>query len=316
MTSIKTSAGAVNALTLTQSLIVMVSLGAYVSLTASHTEAKVRPSDISYPTNVDGLGRGYEPPGAIFDISLWGGISEVTSPYKSRSHAGLLFEARSPFSQGELGFRFGMFNHSVEFLVEEDGGLYSSNLSLDWRWRGGERGPNDPFIGIGIALPTRKLSGEGGVEGESQLDAFRVALASRFGGFDRWMWEPNTSSAFVEAGGRSQWGGLIIEGEAAVAYLYRVAESTEVESANLFAQASGGIGIAIDTWALIVGGGYAISPLSTAEDVDQLHGRVKMTYSPNQLSYYVSMFIPVDAPMGVIDGEMGWALTLGMVGQL
>ena len=317
MIRIKASVGADIGLVLTRGLgclLIVMSLDALISPVSS-AQAKVRPSDISYPTNVDKLGRGYDPPGAIFDVSLWGGGGEVSTPFKSRNHAGLLFEARSPFTSGELGFRFAMFNHSIEFLTDEDRGLYSSNLSLDWRWRGGERGPHDPFFGIGIALPTRKLSGEGGVEGESQIDAFRVALASRFGGFDRWMWEPNSTSVFIEAGGRSQWGGFILEGEAAVAYLYRIADSTEVEAANLFAQASAGVGIADDMWALTVGGGYAISPLSAEPDVDQLHTRVKMMYSFERLSYYVSALVPIDAPMGVTDGDMGWALTVGMIGQ-
>ena len=77
-----------------------------------------------------------------------------------------------------------------------------------------------------------------------------------------------------------------------------------------------GMGMGNDTWALLIGGGYAISPLSTEPDVDQLHARVKMTYSFEKLSYYVSTLVPIDAPMGVIDGDMGWALIVGMIGQL
>ena len=106
------------------------------------------------------------------------------------------------------------------------------------------------------------------------------------------------------------------EGELAVAYLYRIIESTEVESANLFAQVGGDLGVLNKTWRLTVGGGYAISPLSLAGDVDQIHGRVKFVYSPKTVDYYLSLFAPVDAPMGVLDGEMGWSLTLGVVGQL
>jgi len=312
----KISVDSVRVLVLTNSLLVIASLITCLSFNSLPADAKVRPSDISYPTNTEKLGRGYEPPGAIFDVSLWGGTGEVSSPYKSRGHMGLIFEARSPFTSGELGFRFGMFNHSIEFLTDEDSGVYSSNLSLDWRWRGGKRGPQDPYVSIGVALPTRKLSGEGGVEGESQLDAFRIALASRFGGFDRWIWEPNSASAFVETGGRAQWGSFILEGEFAIAYLYRVAESTEIEPANLFAQVGAGIGMGSDIWALTLGGGYAITPLSTAADVDQIHSQVKLAYSPEKLDYYLAALVPIDAPMGVTDGDMGWALTFGMIGQL
>ena len=130
------------------------------------------------------------------------------------------------------------------------------------------------------------------------------------------MWEPNCASAFVETGGRARWSSFILEGELALAYLYRVAESTEVEPAQLFAQVGAGMGVGSEVWTFTLGGGYAISPLSTATDVDQIHGRAKFAYSPESLSYYLSVLVPIDAPMGVIDGDMGWALTLGMVGQL
>ena len=282
----------------------------------SHADAKVRPSDISYPTNQHGLGRGYDLPGSIFNVSIWGGFGEVLEPYKNRSHWGVLFESRSNFESGELGFNLAMLKHNVEFEVDDNSGVYSSNLALDWRWRGGDRGRLAPFFGVGVAIPTRSLSGEGEIEGTSQLDALRVGLASRFGGFKRWMWEPNSAAAFIETGGNTHWGKLFLEGEVAVAYLYRVIESTEVESANLFAQVGGDLGILNETWRLTVGGGYAISPLSLAGDVDQIHGRVKFVYSPKTVDYYLSLLAPIDAPMGVIDGEMGWSLALGVVGQL
>ena len=295
------------------SSVVCLALSLWVTSAAT---AKVRPSDISYPTNNEKLGRGYDVPGAIFDLSLWGGAGGPADTEQTRSVVGLLFEARSPFPSGELGFRLGMFNHQFELDGEEDRGVYSSNLSLDWRWRGGERGPHDPFIGVGVALPTRKLSGEGGLEGESQLDAQRIGLASRFGGFDRWMWEPNSAAAFVEMGGRSRWGGFFVEGELAISYLYRVADSTEIEPGNLFAQAGAGLGVGGDVWTVSLGGGYAITPLSLAGDVDQIHGRAQVIYAPQTLNYYVALFAPIDAPMGVLDGSFGWSLTLGMMGQL
>ena len=278
--------------------------------------ARVRPSDISFPTDQEGLGRGYDLPGTIFNVNLWGGFSEVLDPYKSRSHGGVFLETRSLFEGGELGFNFALMRHNLEFTNDDNSGLYSSNLALDWRWRGGDRGPYDPFIGVGIALPTRSLSDDIGVESESQLDALRVALASRFGGFNRWIWEPNSAAAFLEVGGNTSWGKLFIEGEAAVAYLYRVIDSSEVESANLFAQVGGDIGVRNERWRFSVGGGYALSPLSLAADVDQIHGRLKFIYSPEAIDYYASFIAPIDAPMGILEGEMVWSLVLGVIGQI
>ena len=172
------------------------------TMKSEKVQAKVRPADITHPTDHHGLGRGYAPPGALFSFDVWGGTSGISDPYTLRSQSGFFFNSRSPFESGELGLSWGMFNHSYEDATESDSGTYTTNLVLDWRWRGGKRSLHDPYFGLGVALPTRKLSGEGGFEGEAQLDAFQIALASRFGGQKRWIWEPNSAAAFFETGGR------------------------------------------------------------------------------------------------------------------
>lgn len=283
---------------------------------ANHCVAKVRPADLSLPTDHLGLGEGYATPGPIIDVKLWGGTGGLSDPFKIRSHLGIDVEVRTTLSLGQLGARWGLFTHSYEVLADDDQGLYSSNLSLDWRFVGGEGGVDAPYFGIGLSLPAIKLSGEGGFEGESQLDAYQVALASLYGGFNRWLWEPNTASAFIEAGGHAQWGLFAIEGEVAVAYLYRVLDSTVIETANVFAQAGGALGLQGDVWGFMIGGGYATAPLSAAEDFDQLHGRLELSYLVNRVSYYAQVITPIDAPIGLVGGEMGWSGILGIVGQL
>ena len=280
------------------------------------TQAKVRPSDINHPTDQFGLGRGYAPPGAIFDLNLWGGGGGISDPYAARSQVGFFFNARSPFDSGELGISFGMFNHSYEGRTDKESGTYTTNFILDWRWRGGNRGVHDPYFGVGVTLPTRKMSGEGGFEGEAQLDAFQMALASRFGGQNRWIWEPNTASAFFETGGRATWGDFLLEGDLGAAYMYRVANSNVIENANLFIQASVGLGLQGDYAGLTVGGGYAITPLSLAEDVDQLHAKLTYTYVIKSKEYYASIIVPIDAPAGLLAEQIGATAMLGIQGQL
>ena len=279
-------------------------------------EAKVRPADINHPTDHNGLGRGYAPPGALFSFDIWGGVGGTSDPYILRSQSGFFFNSRSPFEAGELGLSWGMFNHSYEDSNETESGTYTTNLVVDWRWRGGKRSLHDPYFGIGVALPTRKLSGEGGFEGEAQLDAFQIALASRFGGQKRWIWEPNSASAFFESGGRTNWGSFIVEGELAGAYLYRVANSTVIESANLFVQANGALGFQGKKSTFLLGGGYGIAPLSFAEDVDQIHAKLSYSYLREKNEYFINLFVPIDAPAGLLGNQVGLNLVLGIQGQM
>ena len=304
-----------NPLTRLTALIAFV-LTAYVALHSPYIEAKVRPSDIIHPTDDIGLGRGYAPPGALFDIDLWGGFGGGDDPYQSRSQVGFMFTTRSPFEFGDLGVTWGMFSHSYENLIDEESGVYTTNLAVDWRWRGEDRSLHAPYFGLGIALPLRSLSGEGGLEGEAQLDANHIALASRFGGQKRWLWEPNTTSVFLESGGRATWGRFVLEGELGIAYLYRVIESVEIESANLFVQANGNLGFQGERSGLLVGGGYAISPLSLADDVDQLYTQLTYTLVQGKLEYFLSTILPIDAPTGYLGGQVGATLLVGVNGEM
>ena len=287
-----------------------------VIIDIQETLAKVRPSDITEPTDHFGLGRGYAPPGAKFNLDIWGGIGSIADPFVQRSQAGFLFNIHSPFDSGELGVTWGMFSHNYEEVNDVESGVYTTNLALDWRWRGGKKQLHDPFLGIGIALPTRTLSGEGGIEGDAQLDAYNIALASRFGGQKRWLWELNTASVFLETGGRSQWGSFILEGDLGVAYMYRVAESNIIETANLFAQTSARLGFQGSEHGLLIGGGYAIAPLSLAEDFDQIHTQVNYTYIRNESEYFINLFLPIDAPAGLLANQVGMTLIVGTQGQM
>ena len=279
-------------------------------------DAKVRPSDIVHPTDRFGLGRGYAPPGALFNLDLWGGFGGADDPYQSRSQGGFLFSVRSPFDAGELGVTWGMFSHSYEDLIDEESGVYTTNLAIDWRWRGEERSLHTPYLGLGVALPLRSLSGEGGLEGDAQLDAYQVALASRFGGQKRWLWEPNSASAFLETGGRATWGRFVLEGELGAAYLYRIIDSTTIESANLFIQASGNMGFQGEVSGLLIGGGYSISPLSLAEDVDQLYAALTYTFIRGKLEYFLSLIAPIDAPLGYLGSQLGATAMIGVNGEM
>ena len=301
---------------ITLSIYVSVSVSLSSSLCSSESSAKVRPSDINHPTDHLGLGRGYAPPSALFDAGLWGGVGGADDPYQSRSQTGFFFNIRSPFESGELGLSWGMFSHNYENLVDDESGVYTANIAIDWRWRGGERELHDPFIGLGISMPTRSLSGEGGLEGEAQLDAYRIALASRFGGQNRWLWEPNTASAFLEMGGRSTWSHFILQGDLGAAYMYRVIESTEIESANVFVQASGALGFQGALSGLLIGGGYALTPTSLVEDIDQLHAQATYSYLRNDVEYYVSLFVPIDAPAGILGDQMGATALIGARGEM
>lgn len=280
------------------------------------SEAKVRPSDINSPTDHRGLGRGYAPPGMLYRVDLWGGVGGNSYPFISRSQTGFFFTTRAPFDSGELGLSWGMFNHQYENLTDIESSTYTTNLALDWRWSGQKKNWHAPYLGLGIALPTRKLSGEGGIEGEAQLDAFQIALASRFGGLKRWLWEPNSLAGFLETGGRAQWGSFVMEGEIGAAYSYRVMESTLIESANLFIQASGAMGFQGEHSGLLIGGGYGMAPLSLAADVDQIHAKLSYVYLSKDNEYFVNFFVPIDAPAGLLSGQVGLNLVLGLQGQM
>lgn len=297
-------------------MLISVLMAMALSVPSQNADAKVRPSDMIHPTDQLGLGRGYAPPGAQFDIDLWGGFGGVNDPYQARSQGGFLFTVRSPFDSGELGLTWGMFSHTYEDLLDEESGVYTTNLAIDWRWRGEKRTLHSPYFGLGVALPTRSLSGEGGLEGDAQLDAYHIALASRFGGQKRWFWEPNTASAFMETGGRASWGSFVLEGELGVAYLYRILESVAIESANLFIQANGGIGFQGTQSGLIISGGYGIAPLSLSEDVDQLFAQLTYTLIRGKDEYFLSLIAPIDAPAGLLGGQVGITALIGVNGEM
>ena len=107
-----------------------------------------------------------------------------------------------------------------------------------------------------------------------------------------------------------------MEGELATAYLYRVADSTVIETANLFVQASGAMGFQGQKSGFVLGGGYGIAPLSFAEDIDQIHARATYSYLRDKNEYYVSLFLPIDAPAGLLANQVGVNLVLGIQGQL
>ena len=115
---------------------------------------------------------------------------------------------------------------------------------------------------------------------------------------------------------RVNWGSFIVEGELASAYLYRVANSSVIETANLFVQASGALGLQGKKSTFLLGGGYGIAPLSFADDVDQIHARVSYSYLRKKNEYFVNLFVPIDAPAGLLANQLGVNLVLGIQGQM
>jgi len=286
---------------------------------AGGARADVRPSDLLYPTDPEGLGRGYAPPPMRYAATLLGAAGGAAEPYVSRATLGLGGELRLPLGVSDVGLRGFLLAHSFESDLTSESGLYMSNLTLDWRYsrrEGDWRARGAGYaLSAGVALPTGRLpdppsSAGGGAYGAAR-DA-RDTLAAALGGLDRWMWEPNSMAGFAQVGWTTRLGGLSLSLEGAGAYLYRALESRVTEAANVYAQGALTLGANGAAWGWAAGAGYGIALTSLAEDVDRLSARVELRRRAERLQYTLAATLNLDPLLQALPERALWVASLGV----
>ncbi len=281
--------------------------------------ADVRPSDLLYPTDHEGLGRGYAPPPMRYSATLLGTTGGAQEPYVARSALGLGWEMQLPLGASAVGLRGFLLAQSFENKYTSDSGLYMGNLSLDWRyarregdWR--QRAPGYS-LSLGLALPTGRLYDPPTSAGEGAYGAGRDArdtLAAALGGLDRWMWEPNSMAGVTQLGWTTRLGSLNLSLDAAAAYLYRVLESRMTESANLCAQGALTIGSEGAAWGWAAGAGYAVALTSYEQDVDRLSARVELSRRAERARYSFAATLNLDPLLQALPERALWVASVGV----
>ncbi len=281
--------------------------------------ADVRPSDLLFPTDHDGLGRGYAPPPMRYTTTLIGTTGGAESPYVSRAMLGLIGEARLPIRASTIGLRSALLAHSFTNDTTDESGLYMGNLSLDWgyaRRSGDWRGRGEGYgVNLGLALPTGRLYDPPTSAGEGVYGAGRDArdsLAAALGGLDRWMWEPNSMAGFAQVGWTTRLGGLRLSLDAAGAYLYRVLESRMTEAANMYAQGALTLGGEGAVWGWAAGAGYGLALTSYAADVDRLSARVELRRREGRMLYTFGATLNLDPVIQALPERALWVASLGV----
>lgn len=281
--------------------------------------ADVRPSDLLFPTDHEGLGRGYAAPPTRYTTSFVGTAGGASSPYISRSMLGVIGEARLPLGLSSLGLRSALLAHTFTSDTTDESGLYMGNLSLDWgyaRRSGDWRGRGEGYgVNVGLALPTGRLSDPPTSAGEGAYGAGRDArdsLAAALGGLDRWMWEPNSMAGFAQVGWTTRLGGLRLSLDAAGAYLYRVLESRMTEAANVYAQGAATVGAEGAVWGWAAGAGYGLALTSYAADVDRLSARVELRRREGQTLYTLGATLNLDPILQALPERALWVASLGV----
>jgi hypothetical protein len=289
------------------------------------TWAKVRPAETMYPTDFNNLGKGYQPPSSRYTLSAFGGIGGTSEPYKSRGFVGLTGALSSPVGQNELSIEWALFNHSLTTDDLEGSNFNAGNLALDWKWIWTKKAAhptlnNRTFIGVGLAVPMGQLkeSDSLGLDNKEvliQADGALV-LSALYGGMRRWMWEPNSAAVFSEMGWHGGWGALALNLDLGAAFLYRVIDSEEIESQNIYVHAQVSAGYRSQAWSLLGGGGYGLALTSLDAERDQAQAHVKWSLHQKTLTYFTQIWAPLDPPLGLLGGESIWVAQVGIEGRL
>jgi hypothetical protein len=294
---------------LRHSLIFISILICYEILEIDVIHAKVRPSDISQPTDINGLGRGYASPPPRFKLHLLHSFQSSTTPFEQRRLFGLDFQVRAPYGSNEIGVRWVIFNHALSNDVINQSAMRASHIVLDWRWIWGNK-KNRPYVGVGIALPSSELSNDLSDATFLKLDSTQ-ALAGTLGGLDPWLWTHNTASLLVQAGwSTTNAKGIRFEIDSSFAHLSKVITHDAINSFN-HVQVKSMVGYDGSTFSLVLGGAYAMQVGGESEDPNQISGHLRLGYKGEAYHYIVGGVYNIDAPYGS-DGLGFWGVILGL----
>ena len=278
-------------------------------MSITYLHAKVRPSDINYPTDENGLSKGYATPPPAYGLHLLAGYQSTTEPFEQRRLIGLDMNIRASYKGNEIRARWVIFHHTLSNSLMNESAMRSSHLNLDWRWLWGKKNKRT-YLSLGVATPMSELSNTTTNPVLLKLDSAQM-LAGMLGGLDPWLWTHNSLSGIVKLG----WnylgkGGFKLDIDGAFAQVHQIIDHDALDSFS-HTQAKVMLGYENHTMVFQAGGGYAMQIGGTSDDPNQISAHLRMAYKKNTYKYILGGVYNIDPPYGS-SGYGFWGLSLGI----